>query len=68
MTKSDFEELLIDQGYELDRRLGGEYWTKDYYPTYKVETNWVMVLGYTSGEEKKGYYLNDEYQDGGLSE
>lgn len=45
MTKSEFEEVLRDQGYEKDNRLHDTYWSKEFYPTYIVGRSRVVKLG-----------------------
>lgn len=56
MTKSEFEEVLRDQGYKVQRRFSGDYWHKSKYPTYITHSNCVIVL--------RG---GDEVQDGRYS-
>lgn len=57
MTKSDFEEILRDQGYKLDRRMGGDYWQKEGFPTYGVGRTSVKS---TKGEQNRWYDLELE--------
>lgn len=59
MTKTEFEQVLKDQGYDLIARFGNNYWHKEFYPTYVVNLCSVIVLRDEDGKKDGHYFLEE---------